>query len=67
VEEESSVGEIVDQLRFADGKPAAVLMLDRKRSGRPPEHRKRGAIVCSTGRIGVDIGTIAPARHKEIP
>jgi len=30
VEEESSVGEIVDQLRFADGNPAAVLMLDRE-------------------------------------
>lgn len=34
VEEESSVGEIVDQLRFADGNPAAILMLDRERAGR---------------------------------
>ncbi len=37
VEEEASVGEIVDQLRFADGSPAAILMLDRERSGRPSE------------------------------
>ena len=35
VEEESSVGEIVDQLRFADGNPAAVLMLDREYATRP--------------------------------
>ncbi|UCG40377.1 MAG: ferritin [Acidimicrobiia bacterium] len=34
VEEEASVGEIVDQLRFADGNPAAVLMLDREHAGR---------------------------------
>lgn len=34
VEEEASVGEIVDQLRFADGNPAAILMLDREHSGR---------------------------------
>lgn len=35
VEEEASVGEIVDQLRFADGNPAAVLMLDREYATRP--------------------------------
>jgi ferritin len=34
VEEESVVGEIVDQLRFADGNAAAVLMLDREHAGR---------------------------------
>lgn len=34
IEEESSVGEIVDQLRFAEGNPAAILMLDRERAGR---------------------------------
>jgi ferritin len=34
VEEEASVGEIVDQLRFADGNPAAILMLDRERANR---------------------------------
>lgn len=38
IEEESSVGEIVDQLRFAEGNAAAVLMLDREYAGRtaPP-------------------------------
>ena len=34
VEEEATVGEIVDQLRFANGNPAAILMLDRERSSR---------------------------------
>ena len=34
IEEEASVGEIVDQLRFAHGNPAAILMLDRERAGR---------------------------------
>lgn len=34
VEEEATVGEIVDQLRFADNNPAAVLMLDREHAGR---------------------------------
>jgi len=37
VEEESSVGEIVDQLRFANGNPAAVLMLDREYATRPAD------------------------------
>ena len=37
IEEEASVGEIVDQLRFANGNPAAVLMLDRERATRSPE------------------------------
>lgn len=37
VEEESSVGEIVDQLRFADGNAAAVLMLDREYATRPAD------------------------------
>lgn len=37
VEEESSVGEIVDQLRFADENPAAVLMLDREYATRPDD------------------------------
>lgn len=36
VEEEATVGEIVDQLRFADGSPAAILMLDREHAGRTP-------------------------------
>ena len=36
VEEEASVGEIVDQLGFADGNPAAILMLDREYAGRSP-------------------------------
>ncbi|MDH3500337.1 MAG: ferritin [Acidimicrobiia bacterium] len=35
VEEEAVVGEIVDQLRFAGGNPAAILMLDRERASRP--------------------------------
>ena len=34
VEEEASVGAIVDQLRFAGENPAAVLMLDREHAGR---------------------------------
>lgn len=34
VEEEASVGEIVDQLRFAGDNTAAILMLDRERAGR---------------------------------
>lgn len=34
IEEEASVGEIVDQLSFAEGNPAAVLMLDREHAGR---------------------------------
>lgn len=37
VEEEASVGEIVDQLTFADGSPAAILMLDREYANRPTE------------------------------
>lgn len=36
VEEESTVGEIVDQLRFANGNPAAILMLDREYASRAP-------------------------------
>lgn len=36
VEEESTVGDIVDQLRFADGNPAAILMLDREYATREP-------------------------------
>ncbi len=36
VEEESTVGEIVDQLRFANGNPAAILMLDREYATREP-------------------------------
>lgn len=34
IEEEASVGEIVDQLGFANGNAAAVLMLDREHAGR---------------------------------
>jgi len=34
VEEEASVGEVCDQLRFAAENPAAVLMLDREMAGR---------------------------------
>lgn len=37
IEEEDSVGEIVDQLRFAHGNPAAILMLDRERAHRSPD------------------------------
>lgn len=37
VEEEASVGEVCDQLRFAGGNPAAILMLDRELAGRAPE------------------------------
>ena len=37
IEEEASVGEIVDQLGFAAGNPAAILMLDREYAGRPAE------------------------------
>lgn len=35
VEEEASVGEIVDQLRLAGDSAAAILMLDREYAGRP--------------------------------
>ncbi len=35
VEEEATVGEILGQLRFADGNTAAILMLDREYAGRP--------------------------------
>ena len=35
IEEESTVGDIVDQLKFADGNPAAILMLDREYASRP--------------------------------
>ena len=38
VEEEASVGEIVDQLTFAGENPAAILMLDREYANRPEEH-----------------------------
>jgi ferritin len=38
VEEESSVGEIVDQLSFADGNSAAILMLDREYATRPDDN-----------------------------
>jgi ferritin len=37
VEEEASVGAIVDQLRFARDNPAAILMLDREHATRPAE------------------------------
>ena len=37
VEEESSVGEIVDQLALAGENSAAILMLDREYAGRPGE------------------------------
>jgi len=37
VEEESSVGEIVDQLELAGDSAAAILMLDREYAGRTPE------------------------------
>lgn len=35
IEEEATVGDIVDQLSFADGNPAAILMLDREYASRP--------------------------------
>ena len=38
IEEEASVGEIVDQLRLAGDNPAALLMLDRQYAQRPAEH-----------------------------